>query len=572
MSDNSQIEQLISEARMKTSPELDERVLRDVSAGLTGASDRVSPPTPSSRATGWKRVAPSLAAAVILLLAGLWWTSRPDELWAQVVKQVQAKPWMVMRGKAPEGDVEMWFSIPHQTSASKSPDHVMLTRIKDAVLESYSPQTNQIIRQTVAPESSTQRGYDAFATLFEGLFSGDEHLDLDTAFGRIPNIGKIEQSRTEIKDGKETWYDYRITLQAEGEEPATLTIRVNAETALMTQMTVANPGRPEVTVSIEYPETGPTSIYDLGVPRDAEVVDATPQGLEGPAKEIVSQMRSAAEKFGDYRAIIVSSNPDDSWHVGSPIVVWKKGLRMRMDAGFVDPANPPAQSEPDAQTDHRQWWRDRCRELWFRPVEYHDGESIFSNQFIPDTEQTWSFNTHPRTAPQTEWGQVEWKQFGPVQQDWPARTIPVIWAYSDLSGYFANAYLYDISLTRERAADGRETTLVKVTWPSGDTHSDVEYVLDPSRDYVVLRYSSAVHTMQDGVRTEEIQSSRVHENFQQTPSGTWYATTITDVQSIRQGDDVTEGTTVSRYDLQFDVELPDALFAAPKTSQVGIPR
>lgn len=134
-----------------------------------------------------------------------------------------------------------------------------------------------------------------------------------------------------------------------------------------------------------------------------------------------------------------------------------------------------------------------------------------------------------------------------------------------------NTALYKVQLTTTREPDGTERLLVKVTWPSGDTESDVEYVLDPSRNYVILRHSAVGYSLRNGERVLTNRTAAIHEDFVQTPGGTWFPTTITNEHEFRNGDDVTQGVTVSRYDRDFEVKLSDRLFAAPASSQTGIP-
>src|SRR5690606_11362642 len=127
---------------------------------------------PSSRLL--RRVVPSIAILVMLLVFGLWWFSRPTNSWAQVVQAVQEKPWIHLVGKTSDGDdVEGWFSTKHQVSAERFPGHISFSDFQSGREEDYNPGTGQIFRSETDAKSSRRKSFDAFTTLFQGILRGD---------------------------------------------------------------------------------------------------------------------------------------------------------------------------------------------------------------------------------------------------------------------------------------------------------------------------------------------------------------------------------------------------------------
>jgi hypothetical protein len=82
-------------------------------------------------------------------------------------------------------------------------------------------------------------------------------------------------------------------------------------------------------IEYSYPQTGPMDIYDLGVPRDARVVDGSPppELMELRAKVLAAQQRG----FGAYRmAVVTTVGGTYSWRVISD------GQRYRLDGVEFD--------------------------------------------------------------------------------------------------------------------------------------------------------------------------------------------------------------------------------------------
>ena len=586
-----EVEQLIRTSHLTTTPELDERILAAASRRPRDETAVASSPLDNNaRSNGGQsrsRMLVSLVGAAGLLLAmGIWWIARPADIWAQVVQEVRDKPWIHLVGKNPDGDdIEQWFSTRHQISAHRSPQHVSFNDYRAGLTESYDRSSQQVVRSVVDAQSSGRRSFDAFTELFRELFRGAETLDSEKVFGHIADVDGIEQSRREIKDKDGHSYEYRLTLKVGDQQPGSMTIRVDAASLLPRTMTaVDHENSSVVTFRFEYPESGPKDIYELGVPQDAKVVDHAPQTLNGDAKEIVDGVRAAAEGFDDFRVIQVLSKPNLPWHVGTPMLVWRSGNRSRLEVGYVDPDNPPSSESPDASVDPKQWWKDRCQQLWFAPVAVSDGDTLFQNHFMPDGVKSAKIDNHPTMRSPAKWGKTDWKS-RPEPRDWPARTTPIVFAYPrNLVGSFASP-LYHTEIISKPAEAPPGTLLVKVTSTSGrvspdasespdelpSTRNQVEYLVDPARSFVVLRESTSTFIEENGEQIIQSESRREMEGFKQSPKGFWYPTVIQDAQTFPQNGRLATMTTVSRFYFDFDVEMSADLFRPRERQGHGLP-
>ncbi|MEX1233272.1 MAG: hypothetical protein WEB58_23680 [Planctomycetaceae bacterium] len=566
-----EMEQLVRESKLTTSPALDERILGDVASRLS--------PYISTKQLSRRLLRPmiSSAVAVLLLLAcGMWWYSRPDNnTWAQVVKAVNEKPWIHLNGKRPDGKKEeMWFSLKHHISASRTPLMIAWNDFDAGITESYweagrPPEfIRKIVRGSINESSSTRDAYDFFVPLFESIFKGNEVVDL--ALPEMhPEIERIEQSRKKIrKDGK-AWYEYVLTLHIVDHPSVKMIIHVDAESMLPESiaMNVINEGEEQATMTfnVDFPDPGPKDIYELGVPKDAKIVDQSPLKLAGEPKKIVDSIRKAAEGFEDYRAILVITAPEAPWHITSPWRVWKKGNRRRSEIGIIDPDHPPKIEEPTPDTNRRHWWKQWCEQLWNYPVELSEGKYSYKNTFIP-TEKLHSQNQERMSLRPEEWNKTDWERVRGYRNDWPANTTPIVFAYPKQLVEYLSSPIHKTELTTKDEDAIIKTLIVTVKSESESSGkvpkwtNEFTYHLDPSRDYIVLHNSHLSYREENGERVILSESTSNYEDFEQSPKGYWYPTIIR-FKSMHSNDGEVKTTeSLARFYLDFDIEIPDSLF------------
>jgi hypothetical protein len=131
-----------------------------------------------------------------------------------------------------------------------------------------------------------QYAYDP-ATQTLTISSFEFELEAGTSFSDLM-LGQIEQARQngiEIARTEETidgtvCIVFTLTRDAQGEQ--NLRFVVNVRSMRVMRLEGEQNGR-RVAVDFDYPATGPRDVYDLGVPRDARVVDLTaPTGAQEP--------------------------------------------------------------------------------------------------------------------------------------------------------------------------------------------------------------------------------------------------------------------------------------------------
>ncbi len=569
MTNHHELERMIRESQQTTTPEFDHRILADAS-DLLSHDHRLTSTTTDGSATIpphshlWRRVVPSVTVLCGLALILVWWFSRPTDSWAQVVEAVRDKPWIHLVLKIPDGEkFEQWYSMPHQISASHAPSYTDFFDFRTGRSEYYSPEKGHITRFLADSKSSNRKNFEDFSLLFQELTKGEEQLSFADAFLDDPDIKSVEQSRREIKDQKGRWYEYELRFQQDEPQADSLTIRVDSESMLPQTMTmnISDEGEAKsMTFLFDFPDTGPQDIYALGVPRDKEIVDISPQQLTGRRKEIVDAIRAAAEGFDDYRALMISSKPDLPWHIGTPYLVWRQGNKSRSETGCIDPDNPPPKVEPGKQTDHLTWWKNRCRKLWFLSGQIFDGETLFDAQYVtPESE--YRQQEHPYVFRPDEWVVTGWKEHS-WTIEWPARTAPIVWAYPKSIEGMLESPLYEIEIVPEPRDDAPKAVRLKaVSTPEGENRTDEsEYLLDPEKGYALLHSRTASFTLDGDDKVLSSEFEQTCNEWKQSPKGYWYPTLILSESSFLQdGEQIHQPSRVHYY-LDFDVPMPDTLF------------
>jgi hypothetical protein len=521
---------------------------RVIAAGLTRTSSFSATGSAAGQAAGrWHRrlLVAAAGAAVVVAAALIVWLSRPAESWAQVKEAVWSKPWIHGTYTTPEGEQhEDWTSLSREVSAERHGDFVTFSDHRLNVTYSYDAKERILTRRLMLTNEG-QRGFDrGFQRIVEQIFRGADRLD----FGAL-GVEIVEQKRQPVAKHGRAWQSYGLRVrateaEAEGENPTVqLTFLVDPQTRLPGYLMMSEPSRdpPSVEMEISYPEKGPIDIYDMGVPRDAKLVDLVPNG---EVLEIISRVKSSAERFEAHRALNIISEPDAPWYVGTPFVVWRKGTSFRFVAGMIDTA-APATKAPNADIDPRTWWKNRWSELFHVPVEMCDGKTFWNNEGQP---QGWG--DQPNRANPLGWGRADWPSpkwnARPERSPWPAGSSPLFVAYpASLVNYAALRWAPTLDL---EPADGPRNT-VKVTLLTGTPEAPGEerYWIDPQRSHMVVQHELGTFV-------------EVVDEADQSPSGLWYPTLMRHTSVVHENGQKKTIETVTRHYLDFDVKFTDDLF------------
>ena len=228
------------------------------------------------------------AIAVSLLIVGVLWSTRPSYSWASMIHALESQPWiqMVVKRTGPETSdaprVRHWYSRRHRVVAMRSADQAIFADGARGVRSRYEAGKNLIFRDPL-PES---RPMTTEAVLLELLLRGvtadsndlsvEQLLDaasLDTGSVRIGR-----QSWREIENDEGKWIELSVeVLWGESfESRLELVLLLDPHTQLPRQCRVAGE---KAVYGFDYPAEGPGDIYELDVPRDAEVVDSRKKKL-----------------------------------------------------------------------------------------------------------------------------------------------------------------------------------------------------------------------------------------------------------------------------------------------------
>jgi hypothetical protein len=179
--------------------------------------------------------------------------------------------WMHQFSKGFEGNIsgtaEQWFGFEAGIHVSKGADGgVSFWNLKEKKRYDYDPQNKTI-------------------TIL--IQKGEFPIDLSSAASLLESMNKICKEQGAQIVTKEAKYDgqkvqlQEISLMHEGQsQTAKLYIQPDSKLLLAAQVKGTD-AKGNVTmygdVTFSYPQSGPKDIYDLGVPRDAKIIDNSPK-------------------------------------------------------------------------------------------------------------------------------------------------------------------------------------------------------------------------------------------------------------------------------------------------------
>lgn len=539
-----EFEQQLQNVRIDTSAELDDRILGDAQKRQAARLAGIRFPFAFN---GRFRNGVAVGAAVAVIIGVfLVWAFDPNDSWAQVASAVKLRPWIQITGEPEVGQiVEQWFSIDKMVMAtrSKPAGYAELHDLRNHSHAWYEPGEKILYVRTDDPGSVGQE-FDFMKALLESLFRGDERLD----FEHKELVEQPKQERRMVEAGGRSWIEYTITFPDDRVDTATIRIRVDPDTMLPRSLIAESkpgyagaPARMEA--RIDYPEQGPADIYELGVPREAKVVDLS---SNGNALTIIKLARQSAAEFDDHSGIGVITEGDAPWYRGTPFRIWRKGAKWRMDYGIADPLvgepEPPA-----AEVDRHAWWKARCERLWFLPSEVSDGKHVWSNIALAEGSEQARYQ-HPIIWPHVDWPPPNWES-RKSSDNWPAETGPLTFGYPPQLARQGRTVEKNV---QEHPAEGPQGCVLLTIRDAGLPPEKIlsgteKFWIDPNRGCITVKYQAATDFF------------RINSDLKRSPKSIWYPARVQNVDlRALDGKDRT-GLTLWFY-LEFDAELPDELF------------
>ncbi len=291
------------------------------------------------------------------------------------------------------------------------------------------------------------------------------------------------------------------------------------------------------TITFDYPPSGPQSIYDLGVPRDAWIVDKTP----APDFSAVSEeyRRRKAEAAQEYLAVIVHQEKSPSEVVRMLDVEYKSERKVRHERYFL---SPRGEVIPELGPGYRGQLADSLEPLlaWARH-RYEDPDTLLSvhlydgqyyHSISRDDDSGWG----ERNKAYSPTGDVELSQTV-IYQAWP--TIP------------STARIVQDDYARQNGLICIENLTQGRVLPQGMVGHPGRflYYLDPARDYLcrrqVMEWRPDADWQLDKTWLKNIDPKKVAggsmvvweiaEVFQ-APNGHWYPRVIVQKQTETRED------------------------------------
>jgi hypothetical protein len=498
-------------------------------------------------------------AAAGMLLVGLvgsvLFLARPGNAWARITQSVQEKRWI--HGVTRAGDAvisESWASPRYEIFAVKyvhDPDQrgVEYHDLKAGIKTMYVASENTIYR--VAEDSGSLehhlRGNDFFRQF---LHAGQ----LETA--PIPGTEIVDQTSRDVTEKGKTWKQHEVTVRwKEGRKSVVrMVIRVDPATGLPRTWDMVSP---EETLhsTLDYPETGPGDILALGVPATARRVDRVPGD---DLNRALNGLKVGRNRFDDYCGY--------TWFEGVNSAnvrrIWRKGRKWRVDdvqrlvttkAEFhqadVFPNRIPIGVDLG-------FWKVHEAEVVFVPMAACDGQTIRfyrykARDIVPDQPYVAELQS---VTEQSVYGGAD-----DPMMPWP-HLLPEQQAHPNIFGATPDR---EFSI-EPRPADGPRGTIrisVRDARSQDAMRPDLNRLwIDPEKNHLAMRaeasvFDSAGPKSKDGMPTKmAFLDTQILTDLDRSPGGFWYPTRVVRKTSNFPGEQVT------RFVLDFQAEIPDALF------------
>jgi hypothetical protein len=346
------VKALFRNAALTTRPATDQAVLADAlqAGGLTSRKRPVRGKQTiwrflmESRTTRLTAAAVILAAAVLAVRYFDGTTVKAVEF-SEIAKALREVPWMhtsaVAEGPNVTGTMEQWIGFEAKVEGSKMPDgKASFRRLREHERSEYDPHSNTVTLSYV-PEDDFSPQMSAPALIVESM----QKMLKEHGAQIVTRMGEHRGRKVQVQEISLAKHFRGIALY-------TTRLYVDPQSKLLCAMEARAVDANGVPVSTaqavyDYPETGPRDIYDLGVPRDAKIVNKMPANELRSVLEHYRQIREDATR--EYIAVIAHNtavNITDA--VNMVDVDYKSGRQHRwerhsvFDQGqsFRDPQDP----------------------------------------------------------------------------------------------------------------------------------------------------------------------------------------------------------------------------------------
>ena len=502
------------------------------------------------------------AVIIIAVIIGINQFGGPVDIttiaFADITEAMNNVPWMhiVSRGveRGLTGVGEQWFGFETKIEAEKDFDgEVDFWNVKEHKRYKYDPETRTI---------TINYAYE------DDVFFTSSPVSLLESMHKM-----VKEQGTEIitKNGKYNGQDVQIQeisppVISQGKVYCTGCLYVEPESKLLYagQLKIIDAKGNTVVdceVTFDYPKTGPVDIYDLGVPRDARIIDKMPKE---DYLAILDKYRECRDKAtSEYIAIITHTLKYKEFFVSKVEVEYKSGPNYRFEQHFVFNAGESIEKYwpkhkkqlGDSYESLMAWLQRHYVNMGRFTIALYDGEYTYSvgrgNSGIWDKVKKRSFSSMPWiNLQQLAWPNINTTEGHIIEDDY-ARENNLICIERSWQG---------------RISDG------KVSLP-GRCH----YYLDPEKDFICRRkvterrpdaqWQKDKDWLKDvepeKIRDRSIYAEEITEVIQ-APNGCWYPRIIAEgIRKDYQDVPLKVSPTKTVY-IRTNPEFPEDIFNADK--------
>jgi len=562
------IEKLIKNIDIDTNAKIDKAVLGDVLEAFEKSKGKKTSATEQSI---WRIIMKNkitkLATAAVMIIAAMIIVHQSGgsvDLTTIAIADISAAmkkvPWMRMTNRGfggnIEGPIELLIGF-----------HAKIAASKDA--------KGKITLLNFAEHKSYKYDSENRTVTIDYLYEDDFPAHLSSAFSLVESMQKMSEQQgthivtTEGKRNGEKVQLQDISMAGTG-QAVRLYIQPDSKLLLAAQVRVTDPNGNETVageITFDYPQAGPANIYDLGVARNAQVINKLPR--EDFQKIWDNYRQKRAQATSEYIALITHTYSSFGGVVTTVYADYKSGQNHRLENHSVFGLNElnqydkfwPGYKEQlgDSHESLLAWTDNHFENKGCISVYLYDGQNNFSTR--RDNKGSWSklitgaSNRNHMPSDYLEW--LGWPHIGKtghVIEDDYARQNNLICIERLQQG---SVYSGNVSLP------GRFV-----------------YYLDPQKDYICRRKITEWRpdadwqedkTWLEAVEPDKIRngSITVHDTTEviQAPNRHWYPKVIVIKQSgIREdyNDVPLHVSNIKTVYLRTDPEFPDDLFSAEK--------
>lgn len=529
--------------QLQSRPTLVEHVQRQLEAELTSIQNSGQNLSMYGNHKQYRRLAisSSLVATVAILLWIILSTSTATLAYTQVIEAVRQQKWLHAQAQFPNGEQgDMWVSLDQNLWAyrfgssrcfydGQQRAKYVLNESEDAI--------------NILPFSEEDKS---------GAFPTQTLTEESPSISWLFNTEKVvHQEQRRFHDNGREWIEFEMKLWR-GEHSIAI-LRVDPETRLPIRMELrsAKDLVKPIVYEFDYPASGPSDIYEMGVKRELPIVDLRPSDN---GQRIIDAMAASRARIGDFQ-MLVSTTQAFLGHA-----IWRRGKCWRVDLCYLMNSGGPWPSTPLEESANRsQWFEEQLGKTERVPLYICDGQTVWHNQSpLGSTKAVWERSSHVAPTDLLS-GEGLGNLAGAGNIKFPSLLYP------DLSRKAGWEFTFD-----ETPEDNLGLVVIKRSARLATATPQVGhewYFIDPKKGHAVVK--AELFTVSANQQAEpdstDLRQTVVMKDFRDATNGTWVARSIEMNMPVVSQDTKSYGqmTTTTQFDMIFDPEFKEGLFEAP---------